>query len=127
MNIPLLALLASSANSEPNPPAWPPTVRVFSPGDDALTNSTLSTLYQKTRGDLYASHRTALFFKPGSYNIDVPVGYYTTVHGLGALPSDVSFSGARGVHQSEPGRNLIQFWRSVENVENRPRSGVTEW
>ena len=58
---------------------------------------------------------------------DVPVGYYTTVHGLGVEPRDVSFEGSAGVHQAEPGRNLIQFWRGAENLRNAPASGKMVW
>ena len=39
--------------------------------------------------DLYTSSRAALLFKPGAYAVDVPVGYYTSVHGLGATPGEV--------------------------------------
>ena len=54
-------------------------------------------------------------------------GYYTTVHGLGVEPRDVSFEGSAGVHQAEPGRNLIQFWRGAENLRNAPASGKMVW
>ena len=110
----LAAVLVAAAHAaEPNPPSWPSTVHVFSPGA-ADTNATIQSIYQRQRADLYTAGRVALLFLPGSYDIDVPVGYYTTVHGLGAQPEDVSFVGEHGVHQAEPGRNLIQFWRSAE-------------
>ena len=110
----LAAVLVAAAHAaEPNPPSWPSTVHVFSPGA-ADTNATIQSIYQRQRADLYTAERVALLFLPGSYDIDVPVGYYTTVHGLGTQPEDVSFVGEHGVHQAEPGRNLIQFWRSAE-------------
>ena len=37
-------------------------------------------------------------FKPGTYTVDVPVGYYTQVLGLGDSPDDVIFSGSKGVY-----------------------------
>ena len=43
------------------------------------------------------SERAALLFRPGEYEVDVPVGYYTSVHGLGANPEDVKFTGPNGV------------------------------
>jgi hypothetical protein len=42
-----------------------------------------------------ASNRHAL--KPGSYDVDCPVGYYTTVAGLGSSPMDVTFTSPKGV------------------------------
>jgi hypothetical protein len=99
-------------------------VHVFGP-DSTDIDSTAKALY----GDqnLYKDQRAALFFKPGQYKNDIPVGYYTTVHGLGASPKDVSFVGQHGVHQAEPGRNLIQFWRGAENLANKPKSGQMVW
>jgi hypothetical protein len=109
---------------EPNPPTWPSTVHVFGPNSPNI-DSTVQALYADQ--NLYKEERAALFFKPGVYENDIKVGYYTTVHGLGAAPEDVTFRGKDGVHQAEPGRNLIQFWRGVENLANRPSSGQMVW
>jgi len=57
----------------------------------------------------------------------VPVGYYTTVHGLGDMPGDVTFTGRDGVHEAQSGDNLIKFWRGAENLANRPASGRMVW
>eukprot|EP01043_Picozoa_sp_COSAG02_P034524 COSAG02_NODE_2419_length_8904_cov_11.259171_6_plen_592_part_00 len=114
------------SGSQPNPPLWPTSVHVFGPDDsiDEL-NATVQGIYADQ--DLYQDRHSALLFKPGNYTVDVPVGYYTTVHGLGASPSDVRFEGPAGIHQAEPGRNLIQFWRSAENLHNAPSSGKMVW
>lgn len=121
------ATLAAAAHAaEPNPPRWPSTVHVIGP-DSADANATINGIYQQQRAALYRPQRVAFLFLPGVYTVDVPVGYYTTVHGLGARPEDVSFVGQHGVHQAEPGRNLIQFWRSAENLANRPASGRVVW
>eukprot|EP00937_MAST-01D_sp_MAST-1D-sp2_P000064 g64.t1 len=110
---------------EPNPPAWPPNVHVFSPAHGNIS-AVVQAVYANQ--DLYQDRRTALFFQPGVYEgLDVPVGYYTTVHGLGAMPGDVAFTGPLAVHQAEPGANLVKFWRGAENLANRPRSGRTVW
>ena len=45
----------------------------------------------------FSSERYAFLFKPGTYAVDVPVGYYTQVLGLGDQPGDVVFSGEYGV------------------------------
>ena len=51
--------------------------------------------------------------------MEVPVGYYTHVAGLGMKPSDVTFTSAKGVYSEEGdytiGGALSTFWRSAEN------------
>jgi hypothetical protein len=103
-------------------------VHVFGP-DSQDIDATVRDLYvnQRLEENMFNSSRTAFFFKPGVYNIDVPVGYYTTVHGLGAAPEDVSFTGPLGVHQAEPGFNANRFWRGAENLATRPASGKMYW
>ena len=40
----------------------------------------------------FSNNRYALLFKPGTYNLDVRVGYYMHVMGLGNSPEDVGDS-----------------------------------
>lgn len=114
----------ASVLAEPNPPDWPSTVFVFGP-ESADINATVLQLY--TNQDLYKSQRAALLFKPGEYSVDVPVGYYTTVHGLGTHPGDVSFTSENAIHQAQDGNNLDKFWRGAENLASRPASGTMIW
>ena len=59
-------------------------------------------------------------FTPGTYKTDVPVGFYTSVYGLGESPTDTNFVGGKGVY-AENGCGWFQvgaldtFWRSAEN------------
>ena len=69
----------------------------------------------------FSDQRYAFMFLPGTYqNLDVPVGYYTSVYGLGISPTDTTFADGKGVfcEQScgpyETGA-LDTFWRSAEN------------
>jgi hypothetical protein len=62
-------------------------------------------------------------FKPGRYNIDVPVGFYTQVAGFGTSPSDVVFTSAKGVYSDEAAYEQDRgacdtFWRAAENFQN---------
>ncbi|MGZ5262092.1 MAG: hypothetical protein ACXWC0_31140, partial [Burkholderiales bacterium] len=41
----------------------------------------------------FSSQRYALLFLPGSYSVDVPVGFYTEVIGLGASPDATLITG----------------------------------
>ena len=56
--------------------------------------------------------------------VDVPVGFYTTVSGLGLHPDDVTFTGIKGVYCEEGASNftlgaLENFWRSAENFRSQ--------
>lgn len=86
----------------------------------------------------FDTSRYAFLFKRGSYNVDVEVGYYTSVAGLGLSPDDVTINGIVHVEgtggQGEPGGQngvfsdsaLVNFWRSAENMHVIPQTGETE-
>jgi hypothetical protein len=115
---------------EPNPPTWPNSVSVFSPsmsmGDiSAVVNAAYAvnggSPHTSCNNGEFSSERFAFLFLPGTYyNLDVPVGYYTSVYGLGVAPTDTVFDGSRGVF-AEQGCGLYDvgalttFWRSAEN------------
>lgn len=122
----LLAVLVG-ANAEPNPPVWPQSVQVFGPEDATSTiEAAVNAAYALNGGQpdhgQFSSHRFVFMFKPGSYNVEVPVGYYTQVLGLGTLPTEVIFTSSKGVYSQEsnfavnPGA-LCTFWRSAENFQ----------
>ena len=100
-------------------------MKVFSPRSSKIGKQ-LHKLYE-TQQAIFGDGRLAVLFKPGRYTDNVPVGYYTTVHGLGSAPEDVVFEGNSGVHEASTGPNLLSFWRSVENLLNRPSRGVMVW
>jgi len=115
------------AGDEPNPPSWPSSVKVYSPGQDAQAQADINAAYSVNGGQpdhgQFSTERFAFLFKPGSYNVEVPVGYYTQVAGLGEQPTDVRFTSAKGVYCME-GTFEVQigalntFWRTAENFEN---------
>jgi hypothetical protein len=76
----------------------------------------------------FSTERYAFLFKPGSYDIDCPVGYYTTIHGLGTAPTDVVFTSPKGVYSQEGDFTstgaLDSFWRSAENFRT---SASNKW
>ena len=123
----LLVCTLSSA-SEPNPPTWPDSVHVFGPNDATDAAAKMLAAYSVNGGHSPSNHgqfssaRYAFMFKPGKYDVDAPVGYYTTVHGLGETPSDVTFISPRGVYSEEQDYNiggaLSTFWRGAENFRS---------
>lgn len=64
----------------------------------------------------FSIKRYALLFKPGVYHLDVRVGYYTHVMGLGKTPEEVTIVGAVRSNCDEGGHVLCNFWRAVENL-----------
>lgn len=77
-------------------------------------------LLDRKRGH-FSNERLVVFFRPGTYQVNFPVGYWTQVLGLGERPEDVLFDGNLGVyclpaHTDNPGvGSLDTFWRGAEN------------
>jgi hypothetical protein len=118
------------SSTEPNPPTWPSTVHVFSASmSQADILSAVNEAFANNGGDpastcdfgQFSNKRYAHMFLPGNYqNLDIPVGYYTSIHGLGHSPTDTIFTGGKGVYSEEACGNyttgaLDTFWRSAEN------------
>jgi hypothetical protein len=122
-------------------PDFGPNVTVFDPSMPASTIQTAVDAVSQVQAlpsSQFNTARHAFLFKPGSYNVNVEVGYYTSVAGLGLSPDDVIINGlvhTEGIGgQGEPGGQngvftdnaLINFWRSAENMHVIPQSGQTE-
>lgn len=118
-----------NGDDEPNPPIWPASVSVFGPGTPAANiTATVNAIYNENGGrkdnGQFSSDRYALLFLPGRYDVDVPVGYYTQVLGLGESPTDVVFTGDRGVYSEEGDYDidigaLDSFWRGTRAQPRR--------
>src|SRR5258707_2628705 len=121
-------LVVSPLPLSARPPDFGPNVTVFDPSMPAETIQNSVNAISQTQVPTSAQFNTvrhAFLFKPGAYTVDVPVGYYTSVAGLGLSPDDVTIN---GIVHSEGASNstLINFWRSVENMHVVPQSGQTE-
>jgi hypothetical protein len=68
----------------------------------------------------------AYLFKPGQYNLDVQVGFYTHVIGLGSSPDDVVITGAVRAKADWLGGNnaTCNFWRTAENLAVVPTQAI---
>jgi hypothetical protein len=51
-------------------------------------------VFQGQETNQFGNERFTYLFKPGSYNLDVQVGFYMTVLGLGQAPDAVNITGA---------------------------------
>lgn len=152
------ALIASALLATPAVAAPPRTVDPFNP--DFGPNVTIyspDTPVAEIRADLDALHaqqvdaemsteRQAVYFLPGEYGsaadpLQVKVGYYTEIAGLGASPEDVTVHGAVEVYNrclADGGTGnclaLVNFWRTISNLsidiqtaDRGCRSGADFW
>ncbi|MFD1541089.1 RICIN domain-containing protein [Nonomuraea guangzhouensis] len=106
-----------------------PNVRVFDPSMPASTiQSQLNSVFSQQQSNQFGADRYALLFKPGTYNVDVNVGFYTQVLGLGQTPDAVTVNGAVHAEADWFGGNATQnFWRSAENLSVTPAGGTDRW
>jgi hypothetical protein len=84
----------------------------------ASIQSQIDQVYAQQDAAQFGSGRYAFFFKPGQYALDVKVGFYTEVVGLGQSPDDVVITGAVRAKADWLGNNnaTCNFWRGVENL-----------
>jgi hypothetical protein len=127
----LLAVMLWAANAgigfAQNNTIFGPNVYVFSPGSDAATQTTLNT---KAVGGIsqFGTGRVAVFFMPGTYNIEAEIGFNEAVYGLGANPTDVvingyitpNYSGAVSTNMT------TNFWRSISNLTFNPGHNTSQ-
>jgi hypothetical protein len=114
----------------PGNPDLGPNVSIFDPSMSAASiQSRLTSVFNQQQTNQFGSNRFALLFKPGSYNVDANVGFFTQVAGLGLTPDAVNINGA--VHAEAdwfPPQNATQnFWRSAENLSVTPNGGLDRW
>ncbi|MFY0578752.1 hypothetical protein ACN28S_34680 [Cystobacter fuscus] len=103
-------------------PDFGPNVFVFDPSMSAASiQSRLDQVFQQQETNQFGSQRYALFFKPGTYNVDVRVGFYMSVFGLGQSPDNVTINGAVRAKADWFNGNATQnFWRGAENLSIVP-------
>src|SRR5262249_25689731 len=89
--------------------------------DPSMSASTIQgqidQVFQGRESNQFGDQRYAYLFKPGHYDLDVQVGFYMTVLGLGQSPDDFTIT---GTVRSKPdwfgGHATQNFWRSAENL-----------
>ncbi len=120
---------AGGCPSQPNTPNLGPNVDVFDPGmSSASIQSTLDSVFSTQKLNQFGTQRFALLFKPGTYNVEANIGYYTSVAGLGQNPDDVTINGDVTVDAFDGTGNATQnFWRSAENMAINPSAGSDRW
>jgi hypothetical protein len=99
-----------------------PNVIVFTPDMPQVDiQAKVDAVYAQQVDNEMGTQRYALLFAPGSYGsstnpLDIPVGYYTEVDGLGQDPSAVTINGGVTAIGRNGSGSLDTFWRSVSNL-----------
>jgi hypothetical protein len=118
----------STASAAPSNP-FGPNVLIFDPGMPAgQIQAAVDTVYAQQVDAEMGPNRYALLFKPGVYGtagepLQLKVGYYTEVAGLGASPTDVVINGKIEVYNrcldgsgTSNCHALVNFWRTLSNL-----------
>ncbi|WP_405592418.1 adenylyl cyclase [Streptomyces sp. NBC_01190] len=106
-----------------------PNVLVFDPSmADAAIQAQVDAVFATQQSNQFGTERFALAFKPGTYTVDINVGFYTHVLGLGDSPDDVVINGHVTVDaQWLEGNGTQNFWRAAENLSIVPPDGLERW
>jgi len=104
-------------------------VLVFDPSKPAAAiQEQIDKVYAIQQHSEFGSARYALLFLPGEYHVDVPIGFYTEVIGLGGSPDAVRITGNVHADASLPRNNATcTFWRAVEGFSVTPTGGTMQW
>jgi len=115
----------------PHPPPNPfgPNVYVYSPATSASRmQSEIDKVYAGQQHSEFGKGRYAFLFLPGEYKLDVPIGFYTQVLGLGASPDAVHITGNVHADASLPNDNATcTFWRTAEGFSVTPTVTPMRW
>ena len=110
-------------------PDFGPNVTIFDSATPAATiQSKLDSIFESQESSEFGPARYALLFKPGTYNVDARIGFYTQVSGLGLSPNDVVINGGmRADARWRKGNATLNFWRVGENMSVVPAGGFDRW
>jgi len=121
---PAKAQAKSAANSNLGP-----NVLIFdSTMPKAEVQAQIDRIYAIERRNEFGPERYAFLFLPGEYRLDVPVGFYTQVIGLGPSPDAVHITGNVHADASHDNNNATTtFWRAAEGFSVTPTGGTMQW
>src|SRR5256884_6743593 len=110
-------------------PEFGPNVLIFDPAmPSQAIQKQIDAVYSTQEHNEFGQQRNALLFLPGNYSVDVPVGFYTEVMGVGASPDATRIAG--NVHADanhEHNNATTTFWRAVGGLSIKPAGGTMQW
>jgi len=120
---------AGSLGAMPPTPSLGPNVMVFDPSmPSPEIQAKIDRVYQEEQHSEFGAERFALLFLPGKYKVDIPIGFYTEVVGLGASPDAVEIDGNVHSDATHPHDNATcTFWRALEGMSVTPAGGTMQW
>jgi hypothetical protein len=133
LTIPTWAVCAFSQSGVPlkraQVPDLGPNVLLVKPSMPATAvQAQIDRIYAVQQHNEFGSERNAILFLPGEYHVDVPVGFYTEVVGLGHVPEAVHIVGNLHADASLPNNNATcTFWRAAEGLAVTPTGGTMQW
>ncbi|HET9307865.1 MAG TPA: coagulation factor 5/8 type domain-containing protein [Candidatus Sulfotelmatobacter sp.] len=125
----LLALALPALAAKSAKPDFGPNVLIFDPSmPSQAIQKQIDAVYATQRRNEFGPQRNALLFLPGSYSVDVPLGFYTEVIGLGASPDATKIAGNVHADASHENNNATTtFWRAAEGLSIEPAGGTMQW
>lgn len=94
----------------------------------AEIQAAIDAIFARQEAAHFTDRRFAILFRPGRYAVDVKVGFFTQVLGLGTMPGAVMIDGQVRVNADWlHGDALANFWRGAENLSICPPGGANRW
>ena len=125
----LLAAALPTLAAKSVKPDFGSNVLIFDPSTPSqIIQKQIDAVYATQEHNEFGTQRNALLFLPGSYSVDVPVGFYTEVIGLGASPDATEIRG--NVHADanhEHNNATTTFWRAAGGFSVVPAGGTMQW
>ena len=125
----LLAAALSPLAAKTAKPDFGPNVFIFDPSMPLQAiQKKIDAVYATQQHNEFGSQRNALLFLPGSYSVEVPVGFYTEVMGLGTSPDATRIAG--NVHSNanlDHNNATTTFWRAAAGLSVAPPGGTMQW
>src|SRR3984893_15825380 len=96
-------------------PGFGTNVMILDPGmPSSVIQKQIDAVYATQEHNEFGEQRNALLFLPGNYSVDVPVGFYTEVLGLGASPDATQIAGNMHADANHEHNNATTtFWRAA--------------
>jgi hypothetical protein len=125
----LLAATLPASAAQSAKPDFGPNVLIFDPSmSSQAIQKQIDAIYAVQEHNEFGKQRNAILFLPGSYSVDVPVGFYTEVIGLGESPNATRISGNMHADANHEHNNATTtFWRAASGLSITPAGGTMQW
>lgn len=124
----MLSPVCFAGGQQPANPFGPNVLLLTPELNPASMQAEVDRIYAQQEHSEFGPGRYAILLMPGSYPLNIPVGFYTQVLGLGLTPDAVRVSGDVHADASLPNNNATcTFWRSAEGFTVLPATGTMQW